>query len=327
MSEPTIAIIGAGLAGIACARALRADGVRVRLFDKGARPGGRLASRRTADAAVLFDHGAQHLTARSEAFASLVDEAVDAGRMEVWRPRLLDLSAPGEKRAPPDESWFRGAPQMNDAAAFMAEGLDIRCGHRVAALRRDAAGLSVLMDNGAEETGFRGAVVAVPAEQAAPLLQHVSPALAAEAEAAKTAPCIACGLGAVEHDPFPDADCIRFGGEHILSWAARSRSHADAWMLHGSAQWSQEHEDVDPAVSAAALAAAFFRAAGLAPAGRILLAHRWRYALVRTTAPSPFGLDRDAAVGCCGDWRAGARAEAAFLSGHQLGKAMRLALS
>ncbi|MBJ7444199.1 MAG: NAD(P)-binding protein, partial [Sphingobium sp.] len=38
----TLAIIGAGMAGLACADRLAEDGVAVRLFDKGRGPGGRM---------------------------------------------------------------------------------------------------------------------------------------------------------------------------------------------------------------------------------------------------------------------------------------------
>ena len=41
-------VIGAGMSGIACARALQAEGVPVRLIDKGRGIGGRMATRRPA---------------------------------------------------------------------------------------------------------------------------------------------------------------------------------------------------------------------------------------------------------------------------------------
>ena len=43
-----IVIIGAGMSGIACARALRKAGAPVRLIDKGRGIGGRVATRRVA---------------------------------------------------------------------------------------------------------------------------------------------------------------------------------------------------------------------------------------------------------------------------------------
>ncbi|NQZ46169.1 MAG: FAD-dependent oxidoreductase, partial [Erythrobacter sp.] len=61
-----IVIIGAGMAGLACASQLIAAGRDVRLLDKGRGPGGRMAARRAnvAGQPSAFDHGAQYFTAR-----------------------------------------------------------------------------------------------------------------------------------------------------------------------------------------------------------------------------------------------------------------------
>ena len=53
-----IAVIGSGIAGLACARRLSDAGYAPILFDKGRGIGGRLATRRTPDGRQ-FDHGAQ----------------------------------------------------------------------------------------------------------------------------------------------------------------------------------------------------------------------------------------------------------------------------
>ena len=70
----SIAIIGAGMAGISCARALREAGRQVVLFDKGRAVGGRMATKRMAlgEATIRIDHGAQYITARDGGFASLL---------------------------------------------------------------------------------------------------------------------------------------------------------------------------------------------------------------------------------------------------------------
>ena len=49
-----IVVIGAGMAGIACARALRAAGLPVRLIDKRRGIGGRMATRRATVAGNSF---------------------------------------------------------------------------------------------------------------------------------------------------------------------------------------------------------------------------------------------------------------------------------
>ncbi|MDP3634933.1 FAD-dependent oxidoreductase [Phenylobacterium sp.] len=69
-----VAVIGAGLAGLACATALRRAGHAVTVLDKGRGPGGRMSARRveTPLGQVTFDHGAQYFTARDPGFQAQV---------------------------------------------------------------------------------------------------------------------------------------------------------------------------------------------------------------------------------------------------------------
>ena len=69
-------VIGAGMAGVTCARALSTAGQEVRLLDKGRGIGGRMATRRitTGWGELHFDHGAQYFTARNSSFESLLIE-------------------------------------------------------------------------------------------------------------------------------------------------------------------------------------------------------------------------------------------------------------
>ena len=60
------AVIGAGIAGLSCARALAASGVHVTVFDKSRGSGGRMSTRRGEGWAC--DHGAQYFTARDPLF-------------------------------------------------------------------------------------------------------------------------------------------------------------------------------------------------------------------------------------------------------------------
>ena len=89
-----VVVIGAGMSGIACARALQAEGVPVRLIDKGRGIGGRMATRRTAVAGktITFDHGAQYLDRSEDAAATAA-----LGR----------------------ELWMRGTWEMGPAASLV----------------------------------------------------------------------------------------------------------------------------------------------------------------------------------------------------------------
>ncbi len=75
------AIIGAGIAGLACADALSSAGHTAELFDKGRGAGGRMSTRRwqTTIGEVTADHGAQYFTARDPDFIRLVRDWRDMG--------------------------------------------------------------------------------------------------------------------------------------------------------------------------------------------------------------------------------------------------------
>ena len=70
-------IVGAGLAGLVCARELQAAGDEVSLIDKGRGYGGRLSSRRREG--LSFDHGAPELHLRPEDLA-------ETDVLAEWRP-------------------------------------------------------------------------------------------------------------------------------------------------------------------------------------------------------------------------------------------------
>jgi renalase len=107
-----VAVVGAGMAGLACARALADAGIAVVCIDKSRGPSGRLATRR-ADG-WQFDHGAQYFTARDPGFRAQVHEWLQAGVAARWAPRLVAFDhASGPPRATgsmaPDGSLAGGA--------------------------------------------------------------------------------------------------------------------------------------------------------------------------------------------------------------------------
>ncbi|MDQ6881692.1 MAG: NAD(P)/FAD-dependent oxidoreductase, partial [Pseudomonadota bacterium] len=59
-SPSRIAVVGAGVAGLSCARTLAQAGAKVTVFEQAAQVGGRMTSCDTAFG--TFDHGAQYFT-------------------------------------------------------------------------------------------------------------------------------------------------------------------------------------------------------------------------------------------------------------------------
>ena len=91
MHEVRIAVIGAGMAGLACAHELLRADAKVTVFERSRGLGGRLATRRQGD--LAFDHGAQFVTARSRPFISYAQAAVRAESfsVEAVGARYVDL--------------------------------------------------------------------------------------------------------------------------------------------------------------------------------------------------------------------------------------------
>lgn len=304
-----VAIVGAGMAGLACAEALGAalgvGGTAVVLFDKGRAPGGRMSTRRvTTDAGeASFDHGAQYFTARDPAFRARVDG---------WQ--RTGLAAPWPAAGP--DAWV-GTPGMTAPARAMAAALDVRAAVQVGAMERDQGGWRL------EGERFDAVVLAVPAEQAAPLLQPWQPAFAAIARATPAAPCWTLMAAFAERLSAPDV--LRDKGP--IAWAARNsakpgRQGPEAWVVQAGPQWTADHLELTAADVAPLLLAAFGRLLGTAlPEPLSASAHRWRYARSGTAGQDCLW-DAGQHLGVCGDWLIGPRVEAAWLSGTRLAAAV-----
>ena len=313
-----IAVVGAGIAGLACAGALVEAGVSVAVFDKGRRPGGRIATRRGDGA--QFDHGAQFATARDPGFAALMQRLAASGTVAPW-PAASDGR---------DVRWV-GVPGMSAIAHALADGLAIEIGRQAAFLHPGADGWRVrhlaaaaIAPGATSQTGgelagpFDAVLLALPAPQAVSLLG--AHPLAARAAATGYAP--SWTVMATFDPALPGPDVVR-SKEGPVGWAARQSSipgrpaTPDAWVLQATAAWSRDNLERDAGGVAAELCSAFTETA---PA--TLSAQRWRYAQVERAVEEPCLWDAGTRVGACGDWCLGGRVEAAWLSGRALAAAV-----
>ncbi len=339
-----VAVVGAGISGLAAAGSLVAAGLEVTVFERGRGPGGRAGRRRVPG--FEFDHGAQYFTARSQALADQTAAWVEAGVAAQWSPRMATA---GEGALRPKDSRttrYVGVPGMSALARSLAEGLDLQTQTRVlsATLRRDAGGVPQWMlevaggntgdggqvpGRGRERGGaererprpagpFDALLLACTPQQALPLLD-TAPEFAARAGEVAFDPVWAVLLG-FDHPPELAADAV-FIEHPALSWAARNdtkpgRAGGPAWVLHATGSWSRGREDEAPESVVTELLPAFEEAVGLRlPEPVYAAAHRWRYARPRSALAETALWDADLNVGMCGDWCGGARIEGAFESG------------
>lgn len=315
-----VAIIGAGMAGLSCARRLLAAGVRVDVFEKSRGTGGRLATRR--DHGTAFDSGAQYFTARDPRFIGQLQEWQAQGVAQAWPVTPWVLDGGGVVSPSPDDAqrWV-GAPGMSALSSALA-GRDLALCTRCEAVgvQRDGRGAWWLQLGQAVDAGpFDALVVAMPPAQALRFLD-AAPALARVAGSVQLAACwsVALGFDAATGVAFDAA----FARGQPVDWLARNSSKPqrpagqEVWVLHAAPVWSQEHLEAPPEAVARHLARWFGDVvAPQASASAWQHAHRWRHA--RTTHGVPGGtlLDADARLAVCGDWCHGGRVEGAWLSG------------
>lgn len=314
-SYSDILVIGAGMAGLACATALAETGLDVRVIDKGRGPGGRMAARRVeiAGEEVSFDHGAQYFTARDPGFQRVV------AQWEVQRV-VARWGAAGS------EAWV-GVPGMNGPIRAMAQPINVHWGVRAAAVLRTDAGWSV--DTGEERLVARTVLIAVPAEQAKDLLANADCDLAAIPAGVNSQPCwaVMAAFSApldIEDDAIRDADAA-------ISWAARNsakpeRDGCETWVVHASPGRSRELLDLPKQDVARQLLADFFAQTGADPAEPTHLdAHRWLYAMPASIKGDAAHFDAASGLGIAGDYLHSPRVEGAWLSGRALAeKVVRL---
>lgn len=324
-----VAIIGAGISGLACASELASRGAQVFVYDKGRVPGGRAATRATP--AGVFDHGAQYFTLQNHRFERTVQGWEAAGVAVRWPGRLLALDQGRSWDKTLSGAHFVGRGGMDSIGRHMATNLSVELQRRVARIERRGERW-YLHDAAAQELSMRGfdaVVLAVPSPLAAELA-HEHSALTRKMASVQWAPCWAAML-ALARPAGASFDGAFLNDNAILSWIARDSSKpqrlavpgvAERWVLHGSPQWSTRHLELEPSEAAARLVKAFTALLGREVMPAFLAAHRWRHATPINPLPHDFLWDERLKLGAVGDWCNGPRVEGAYLSGVTLAEAL-----
>lgn len=127
VQKRSIAIIGAGMAGVAAACTLREAGHRVVVFEKSRGWGGRCATKRWEG--QIVDHGAQYFSVRNPDFRAALDAAVG--------PKLGTITAPIFTETgdvlPPDGRFFHSEGNSR-LARDLGAGLEVRTEARIGAV-------------------------------------------------------------------------------------------------------------------------------------------------------------------------------------------------
>ena len=339
------AVVGAGIAGIVCARTLHQAGYRVAVFEKEAEPGGRMATCSTSFG--TFDHGAQYFTVREPRFARALQTAT--GTCKPWSAnsvRLLDAQGrAADPGSPTREAHWVGVPGMSSLLTHWARPLAqqqlIETATAIVHLQGDALHpqqwqLHGLRRDGTQQvfSGFDAVLMATPSNPARLLLQTAPLAepLVRQIDAVEVAPCWSLmlafpqamqpGLSALS----PQWNAAR-STHHRIAWLAREsskpgRAAVERWTVHASTAWSQEHLEDDSMRVQAKLLKAFSEITGIRAEPAYIQSHRWRQAKTTRALGRTHLWDAATGLGACGDWCLGHRVEDAFISGLELALAV-----
>ena len=352
LQTKSIGIIGAGISGLSCAKALEQAGYDVEVFDKGRNLSGRMATRRND--LSEFDHGAQYFTAKDPAFIQEVDRWIGADVAQVWSPKIAVLDNSKENEIPAKKnqsnSWvatsirklkslktsifsasntvtsverFIGVPKMTTPATFISRGLSIK---------KETTINSVFVkpqsyprwslkskEIGLIQGNFNIIIAAIPAPQAAELFKEISPKLTEISQSVKMTGSWAVMLNFEEKVNLNFDSAFINGGP--LRWITRNNSKpergvTEAWVLHATSEWSESHLDISREEATELLINEFVALGGSLP--KQSQAHLWRYAEAAQPLHTTFAWDAENNLGICSDWLNSGRVEGAWLSGKRL---------
>ncbi len=332
-SPAPVVVVGAGISGTACARALRDAGVPVRVLDRGRRLGGRMALRREriGGAERVVDIGASYFTVSDPRFAAVVRDWQARGLTREWTDSFAVIEAGGG--TPPPAS-ITGGPTR-----WAAPG-GLRC------LVEDlAAGLDVTSEYEVEQVDADGPAPAVDGERAAAVVLAMPQPQAADLLPEPVADRLGLEPG-LEWNPVltvwaawdarwwdGSLDGAFVNGSPSVAWVAddgrRRGDGAPVLVVHSTADYAERWLD-DPEGGVPGVLEELHALLGAERAHDPVLAkaRRWSLASPRVPQDRSFALDEESLVGVCGDaWGPRPRVEQAWLSGDALGRELAARLA
>jgi renalase len=311
VTTPDVVVVGAGLAGVACALELRAAGLTVRVLDRGHRPGGRMASRRLWGLERPTDLGASYLTVTDPAFGAVVDDWAARGLAAPWTDTFCVLGEDSPRTTSGPMRW--GAPGgLRSLVEDLASDLDVE--------KVELADLDVPAS---------ALVLAMPDPQAVRMCgDHPVAALLDRA----WEPVIALAARWPRRTWDDLSPSGRFDGAFVnddpaIGWVAddgrRRGDDAPVLVVHSTPGLAAQHL-ADPSAAAPELVAAVRRVMHLDEPADVHV-HRWTFARPVGVREASYALvdGPGGPVGVCGDgWGPKPKVETAWLSGARLGRAV-----
>lgn len=305
-----IAIVGAGVSGLSCARALQAAGCEVVVLEKSRSLGGRVASRTWEHCRI--DHGAPYFSAQNEDFRREVIEPLGDDWRELTAPILGES---GQAILEPPQSRYYGVRGNNQIGRMLAEDVEVRRETPVSRLEPQNGGWSV------DGTFYDAVVSCAPWPQTAALLGD-------EAAAQKSAGYRRAWTVFLRYEGAPSGLAAETFGRRWqthpeLTWTG-VENHKEGRIPEGKtvlvvhstdafahAHWDMEKEEV--AYCLAEIAAPHW---DLPARPEAVFAHRWKFSRHEDDA-AMHGINLPPKLALCGDSVTGSTVEAVWLDGRR----------
>lgn len=317
-----VAVIGAGIAGLSLAHALKSKGPQfsVTLFEKARGVSGRLATRYQDDFA--FDHGAAHFTLRDKRFIDFIQPYQQQGIISSWQPLIAQYSQ-SEKISQQlcRELLHVSSPKMNQLCKKLAETVELKLQTRVADFKKNHQIWSLFDEHNNALGEFDWVISSAPSVQTAELFGDL-PSFSAKLNEVKMTGCFSLMLGFSELNlpqwqlaHVDDSPIAKISIEH----SKPNRKQGISVLIQSDNAWADACIEHDPEELTQILKQ---HLQAIMPFDKSHISyqrlHRWRYANVAQSAAQPYLIDRDNKLAACGDWCLEGRVEAAFISAMEL---------
>lgn len=317
-SATRVAVIGAGISGLSCARELVVRGYAPVVFEASDRLGGRCGSRNTRIG--WFDDGAQVICGSTRLAAYATQRAGMLAALHPWTQAIAPSDteysgkAGGSDEAEAVEETVLelmgtvGVPSMAALAGEIAQPLDVRLNTRINHAHRRGANWVLRHEATHIDEDFQALVLAVPAPLAQSLAAEsieLSAALGAVRYRHRWVLLLGTErtVGLPSHAAFEGGPIERIAAMH--SKPGRPSGLPQRWFIEANDRWSYEHRFDDPETVAELLHSNFEACAKRTVTPSFLLAHLWQHAYVDAPAAqaeqAKYWWDDSVLMGVCGD--------------------------
>jgi renalase len=307
-----VVIVGAGIAGVSCARELAGAGIPVRLRERSSAAGGRMATRTIAGRKV--DLGASYLTSRTPEFRAVVDSWAERGLVREWTDRFAVRTPEGWESSAVGPVRYGTPGGLRSVVEDLASGLEI-------AYRSEVADVGPGPTVDGEPAA--AVVLAMPDPQASDLLadELVEERAAVEGRESEPVLVLAAGWSA---RTWRDVHGVFVTDDPDLQWIAddgrRRGDGAPVLVAHTTSAFAAPRLD-RPQEAATPALAALQRVMEIDRPPEWTYVHRWSLARPANPHDEPYHLGASM-VALCGDGWGSPRVETAWTSGRSLGRAL-----